>query len=121
MPGGARNLPDLSRTLGRHEDELSMSTVQLEVSALPHRESWSSRLFAGDNRKLGLSIAMIIVLTALVMPPVWTLLRTSLVESRADLGDGAFTLRHYAQLFAGKDLAGSVWNSIVFSIFATAV
>ena len=98
-----------------------MSTVQWQASAAPHRERWSSRLYAADSRRLGLSIAVIVVLAALVMPPVWTLVRTSLVETRADLGDGAFTLRHYAQLFAGKDLAGSVWNSIVFSIFATAV
>ncbi|MFC7397864.1 ABC transporter permease [Chelatococcus sp. GCM10030263] len=34
---------------------------------------------------------------------------------------GGWTLQHYMQLLAGKDLLGSLWNSVIFSVFATIV
>jgi iron(III) transport system permease protein len=78
-----------------------------------------ARLLGGDNRNLALSLVVIAILAALVLPPVWMLLRTSMVETRADLAAGDLTLKHYVQLIASKDLLGSAFNSAVFSIFAT--
>jgi iron(III) transport system permease protein len=97
-----------------------MSTLEPASFPIP-RQSALARFIGGDNRNFALSLAVIAILAALVLPPVWTLLRTSLVETRADLGAGDWTLKHYMQMIAGKDLLGSAWNSVVFSIFATIV
>jgi len=68
---------------------------------------------------LGVLIAGIIAV--LVLPPAWTLLRTSLGTIQNDMSLSGLTLQNYADLAASPRLATTMLNSIVFATFATLV
>jgi iron(III) transport system permease protein len=63
-------------------------------------------------------IAMTLLLAALVLPPIFSVLRTSLL---ADDGAGAWTLKSYIGLFSGASLYQAGWNSLRFAALATLV
>ena len=68
-----------------------------------------------------LSLAALVILAVLVLPPLAVLLQVSLTETNPDGSPGALTLRHYAQLFADPHLYASASNSLIFATCATTV
>lgn len=58
------------------------------------------------------------MVAALVLPPIWTLLRTSFLTDELSQSGGSFTWQNYALLLHGRDLTTSIWNSVVFSVAA---
>jgi iron(III) transport system permease protein len=80
-----------------------------------------SRRLAIRTRAAGLGIVLIVLIAVLVVPPIWTLLRTSLSEVTPGLARGNFTLQHYVQLVTGRNLGTMALNSVVFALCATTV
>jgi iron(III) transport system permease protein len=89
----------------------------------PARLSGSVRRYVRlvDYPVVALSTLTIVIIGLLVLPPVWTLLRTSFANTMPDLSTSGFTLEHYANLVTGRNLAVSTINSIVFATCATAL
>lgn len=56
-----------------------------------------------------------VLLAALVLPPVYLLIKTSLYTTAADGSFGAFTFSYYQELLASRTLAQDVWNSFQFA------
>src|ERR1051326_3771274 len=65
--------------------------------------------------------ALTLVLLLLVVPPLWFLLQGSLHTTTVKGGLGEFTLDYYRRLLADRQFVGSLTNSLVFSIGATAI
>jgi iron(III) transport system permease protein len=74
-----------------------------------------------DYPVIALSTATILIIGLLVLPPVWTLIRTSFANTMPDFSTSGFTLDHYANLVSGRNLTISMLNSIVFATCATAL
>ncbi|QLL66284.1 iron ABC transporter permease (plasmid) [Sinorhizobium mexicanum] len=68
-----------------------------------------------------LSIILIVILTALVFPPLYMLIQTSVLEVRPDLSLGDFTLEYYHRLVTNPRLFEVVTNSVIFGILSTAL
>ena len=68
-----------------------------------------------------LSLGTLLVLAALVLPPLAQLLYVSLVETTPDGSPGALTLAHYGRLLADPDLYASARNSLAFAACATGI
>lgn len=66
------------------------------------------------RRREVLGLAAVLVCAALVLPPLWTLLKGSII---ADDGSG-WTLGNFAALLQSRGLAQAAVNSIVFSFFS---
>ena len=75
--------------------------------------------WAGPTGPLALATAL--VLAVLVLPPVAVLVEVSLTDTNPDGSAGAWTLRHYAGLFADPHLYATAANSVIFATGATAV
>ena len=96
-----------------------MSEAGLVLSAPATRgPPWLLR-WAGPTWPLALGT--LVVLAVLVLPPAFILLEVSFSETRLDGGLGAFTWRHYGQLFADPHLYASALNSMVFAAAATSI
>ena len=65
-----------------------------------------------------LGIVVAVIVAVLVLPPVWTLVRTSLVPEQMATSSGGVTLENYAQLLRSRDLTGLLLNSLIFSFVA---
>jgi iron(III) transport system permease protein len=85
----------------------------------PKLSTW--RAMARDPGAATLGVVIAIIVALLVLPPIWTLLRTSFALEQASGTAGGFTLQNYAQLVTGRNLLGSTWNSFVFAICSTIV
>ncbi|HMH99548.1 MAG TPA: hypothetical protein VK577_23700, partial [Bradyrhizobium sp.] len=72
-----------------------------------------------DYPLIALSTAIIVIIGLLVLPPIWTLIRTSFANTMPDFSTAGFTLDHYINLVTGRNLAVSAINSIVFATCAT--
>jgi iron(III) transport system permease protein len=59
--------------------------------------------------------AMLVVMAALVLPPVFYLFEGSLRLTNRDGSPGAFTWVNYARLFADPTLLINAWNSTIFA------
>ncbi len=68
-----------------------------------------------------LGIVVAVIVAVLVLPPVWTLLQTSLVPEEMAASSGGITLENYALLLRSRDLTGLLLNSLVFSLVAMVV
>jgi iron(III) transport system permease protein len=66
-----------------------------------------------------LAIAAIVVVSVLVLPPIWMLLWGSVSETNPDGSYGALTWAHYARLADNPRLWSSIVNSAVFAIGTT--
>lgn len=66
-----------------------------------------------------LSLAMVVVIGCLVLPPFVSLVRNSLFEMMPDGSAGAFTLENFARLTANGQFVQSAINSVVFALFST--
>jgi iron(III) transport system permease protein len=62
------------------------------------------------------SVLLTLLLAALVLPPILTVLRTSLAD---DSVPGSWTLSGYVALFSGSALYQVAWNSVRFAVLAT--
>ena len=62
---------------------------------------------------------LVAILAALVLPPLWILLRTSLTEVSPGLTQTSLTLRHYVALATERNLGTMVFNSVTFAACAT--
>ena len=60
-------------------------------------------------------------MAVLVLPPVWTLLHTSLVPEQMAASSGGITLENYALLLHSRDLTTLLLNSLVFSFVSMVV
>ena len=60
-------------------------------------------------------ILLIAVLAALVLPPVYLLIKTSFYTTAADGSFGVFTLEYYEALFSSQTLMGDLLNSLKFA------
>lgn len=80
------------------------------------RRLWLARAFPGP-----VALIMIVIVSALVLPPLAMILQGSLAEANPDGSAGAFTLRHFTRLFADPLLYSSTWHSVVFAAAATVV
>jgi iron(III) transport system permease protein len=65
-------------------------------------------------------LAMLVLMAALILPPVWYLFEGSFRLTNRDGSPGAFTWVNYARLFADPALLTNAWNSTVFA-FGSAV
>jgi iron(III) transport system permease protein len=74
-----------------------------------------------DYPLIALSTAIIVIIGLLVLPPIWTLIRTSFANTMPDFSTAGFTLDHYINLVTGRNLAVSAVNSVVFATCATAL
>lgn len=72
------------------------------------RRAWFGVLIAG-------------IIAVLVLPPAWTLLRTSFGTMQSDMSLSGVTLQNYADLLASPRLGTTALNSIVFATCATLV
>ena len=68
-----------------------------------------------------LALVMILLLAVLVLPPVWMLLRGSVLLAAPDGSVAGWTLGHFSQLFASEALLVSTANSLIFAAAATLV
>jgi iron(III) transport system permease protein len=68
-----------------------------------------------------LGVVLIGLVGVLVIPPILTLLRTSLFEVTPGLNRGPFTLQFYVQLVTGRNLGAMAVNSVIFASCATMV
>jgi iron(III) transport system permease protein len=62
-----------------------------------------------------------VLLLAFIVPPTLFLLNASLHTTRPDGSFDQLTLRYYAQLFAGRFFAESLWNTLVYAIGSAVV
>jgi iron(III) transport system permease protein len=62
-----------------------------------------------------------VIVAVLVLPPVWTLLHTSLVPEQMAGSSGGLTLENYTLLLHSRDLTTLLLNSLVFSFVAMVV
>ena len=62
-----------------------------------------------------------IVLLLLVVPPLWFLLQGSLHTTTVKGGLGDFTFAYYRRLLSDRQFFGSLANSLIFSLGATAI
>jgi iron(III) transport system permease protein len=84
-------------------------------------EEVSATARLAKNPFLPLALGLILVLAALVLPPVWMLIRGSLTLANPDGSSGAWTLEHFTKLFADQTLLTSTANSVLFAASATLV
>jgi len=83
------------------------------LSLSPGLRSWTAKSVWDWNHCLFFLTAL--VLAYLVVPPLYFILISSLVEERGP-DAGAFTLIHYANIFASlADFNKLIWNSLIFS------
>jgi len=75
---------------------------------------------APDPTRLLVS-GLTLVLLLLVVPPLWFLLQGSLHTTTVKGGLGEFTLDYYRRLLADRQFVGSLTNSLIFSVGATAI
>jgi len=94
---------------------MSVSTV--ETAARERRSTKSA--FDREGRYLGLTLVAVLVL--LVLPPIWILLRTSLMRTRFGVAVDGWTIEHYANLASSSQLMQDFINTVLFSIGATTV
>lgn len=96
-----------------------LNTSQFEKGVADPSQRRPLRRFLGEGDSL--SIALIVVLALLVLPPLFVLLRTSLTQFEQGFQEAGFTLEHYLKLVTSNSLIGSTVNSVVFAALATAV
>jgi iron(III) transport system permease protein len=89
--------------------ERAVATIAEEPRVLPRR--------AGSQilRVSPAVILLIAVLAALVLPPVYLLIKTSFYTTAADGSFGVFTLEYYEALFSSQTLMGDLLNSLKFA------
>lgn len=82
----------------------------MQQSAADHaRLSWR-------DRSVSPAVAILTALmAALVVPPVYLLIKTSFYTTAADGSFGDFTFAYYLELLASRTLAEDLWNSVVFA------
>lgn len=97
---------------------MSEAGAGLEIAVAPRP---GGRVLRWVGPSWALSLPTLLVLAVLVLPPAFILLQVSLSETRVDGSLGAFTWRHYAQLFADPHLYASALNSVVFATAATTI
>lgn len=83
----------------------------------PRKSGWRAAGMSGWIPAGGLFI----VLGLLVVPPVVTLITTSVVDSVPGSAATTFTLRHFIELFQDPKLFLTTWNSLLFSALSTAL
>lgn len=66
-----------------------------------------------------LSLAMVVIIGCLVLPPFFTLVRNSLFELTPNGSTGAFTLDNFARLAESGKVLRSTVNSFVFALLST--
>lgn len=95
------------------------------VSAAPPEQrgltTWSARRPVLLRPAGALSLIMIVVLGALVAPPMFTLLKNSFSVLNIDGSSGAFTLDNYTRLLSDPKLYVSARNSVTFAALTTIV
>lgn len=64
---------------------------------------------------------MIVVIGALMIPPLVILILNSVLEVNPDGSYGAFTLANYARILSQPDLYRSAWNTVLFAALSTAI
>ncbi|MGZ5875106.1 MAG: hypothetical protein ACXWKP_23675 [Bradyrhizobium sp.] len=103
-----------------NSDIASSNVVSAEVNGAAQLSGPVLRYFRLlDYPLVALSTAVIVVVGLLVLPPIWTLLRTSFANTMPDLSTAGFTLDNYFSLVTGRNLAISAVNTIVFATSAT--
>jgi iron(III) transport system permease protein len=89
------------------------------VGTRPPRAGTARRWRRSGTATLGIVVAVIVAV--LVLPPVWTLLHTSLVPEQMAASSGGITLENYALLLHSRDLTTLLLNSLVFSFVSMVV
>jgi iron(III) transport system permease protein len=72
-------------------------------------------------RRGSLGVLVAGIVAVLVLPPAWTLLRTSLGTMQSDMSLSGLTLQNYADLLASPRLGATALNSVMFATCATLV
>lgn len=78
-----------------------------------------SHLFKTQTGRL--AFVLTVVLCLMVLPPIAILVQRSLSITNPDSSFGGYSLKYFIRLFTNPDLAISVWNSAVFSVFSTLI
>ena len=79
----------------------------------------SARVAPDPTRTLVAVLTFVLLL--LVVPPLWFLLQGSLHTTTVKGGLGEFTFAYYRRLISDRQFFGSLANSLIFSIGATAI
>lgn len=66
-----------------------------------------------------ISTVMVVVMTALMLPPLLILLRNSLTVANPDGSRGTFTFENYSRILSQPDLYVSAWNTVQFAGLST--
>ncbi|WP_395675679.1 ABC transporter permease [Inquilinus sp.] len=66
-----------------------------------------------------LSLAVIAVVAAIVLPPIVILIQNSVSTTNPDGSHAAFTAAHYARLLSDPKLYTSAWHSVLFAALST--
>ena len=77
-------------------------------------DGWLSRMIL--SRPSPAVALLVLVLAALVLPPFYYLVKTSLFTTEADGSFGAFTLEYYAELAQSQTLVSDFGNSMRFAL-----
>lgn len=93
----------------------SAASGPLSVPASPGR--WLPRVSPATI----LAGGMILVIGALMIPPLFILILNSVSEINPDGSRGAFTLANYARILSQPDLYRSAWNTVLFAGLSTAI
>ena len=90
----------------------------LTGSGLPTNSFIRMRSTANDGTT-PLVAGLALVLAALVLPPLWFLLRGSLYTTNVLGEPGDFTFRYYLQLIQGRGFLHDLANSLIFAVGST--
>ncbi len=72
-----------------------------------------------QDPRLLISVVVGVVLTALMVPPLWILVQDSLTITNAAGDITGWTLRHFTKLVSDRNALLSFWNTLVFAIGST--
>lgn len=114
-PGDSGVTRRATLAVGLAEPHADLEQIQPSASGSFAPRRW--RRSAGTA--LGITIVAIVAL--LVLPPVWTLLRTSVTPEQMTTSSDGLTFANYEQLLASRNLLGMLWNSLVFAFIAMVV
>lgn len=98
---------------------MSNNSLATSLPRITSRGNLLSRLAARVNSTSVISIIMIVVMTALMLPPLAVLIRNSLTVSNPDGSRGAFTLENYSRILSDPYLYASAWNTLLFAALST--
>lgn len=102
-----------------------MSEPAMPSNALLHAAGSAPSVAKGNGQAMNLfrrswiGVLVTLIVATLVLPPVWTLLNTSVTRPGVGGLADSYTLDHFRELIGGNRLAATALNSVLFAAGAT--